>query len=205
MYLYRVKDEALGQYRNICVPNCETQDDPRVTDELNGQCVYLGPQCTETTTVASTRSSGQLRSCSRSSMERQGYVLGSRTSIIGYLQNETYINNKTAMVGSTAVLRGMMRQLSEQYISPRETLQDALQEIKVKAVAQCLNKYCSSCEPFNLTKCTTCWGRFGGPQFAACWEPRPTCTPTNTTSNSGSTSPQERFRQRFQDRLAVDF
>lgn len=38
-------------------------------------------------------------------MERQGYVLGSRASMIGYLQNETYINFKTALVGSTAVLR----------------------------------------------------------------------------------------------------
>jgi len=45
LYLYKWYNEITRDYQNICVPNCHHTDQSTVNDEVNMQCIYLGPYC----------------------------------------------------------------------------------------------------------------------------------------------------------------
>lgn len=146
-------------FQNICVPNCKHTDQQTVNDEINKQCLYLGPFCGISATTNSSITGQEVPMCGYSYMQDHGYIVGSRFRILNYLQTETYLNPFSSLVSSLANLK----QLAEKYIAPVEgnSFERVKQEINVNVVAKCQNKYCNMCEDFNTTKCVTCWGRFG--------------------------------------------
>jgi hypothetical protein len=111
-------------------------------------------------------------------MNDHGFKLGNRYRLMHYFYNETYIDPSTSFVQSIDELKTV----AEKYVNPIDGNSLAVNPVEdnINVVAKCQNKYCNLCEDFNLTKCVTCWGRFGIDSRDGFCEERRTCNTLHT-------------------------
>ena len=131
----------------------------------------MGPFCEIVTTVKDSNTNEDTIGCYYSHLTGKGYVLGSRYRILNYMTTTDYTDPKTQVTD----LEGI-KALENKYLDPTDAVDgDYTPEYNVNVVAQCQNKYCDSCLDFNLTLCSTCWGRFGDQTtYSRCYQAR-TC------------------------------
>ena len=144
-----------------------------VNDQVERQCIYLGPFCEQVSMVQSSITGKYEPICQFSHMSNHGYVIGSRYRILNYINSVTAINSNTSNYGSLNDLKSA----GLYYINSAEetSLSDIKKEMNVKVTAKCANKYCNNCNDYNLAQCTTCQGRFGNSaKWNTCYERR-TC------------------------------
>lgn len=158
LYLYRHFNSEANSYQNICVPDCPNADHETINDEIQKQCIYLGPHCNLKSFTTNSVTGKQVPYCKYSYLDDNGYTVGSKHQIMKYLLEGTSFDPATANFESVEDLRTM----ASKYMDPVEESYDlTAAETNVKIVAECKNKYCESCEDYDLSKCKSCKGRFG--------------------------------------------
>ena len=78
MYLYKIEG------RNICVNDCQHFDVSMTNDDINKQCIYLGPFCQKSNFL-----DDGSQECVYSSLKNKGYIIQKRSKIIEYLQESS--------------------------------------------------------------------------------------------------------------------
>ena len=87
LYLYKYRNPNTDKFINICVTDCKKADFQSVNDEVNKQCIYLGPFCAYDHIVTNSATKKPVPSCKKSFMNDKGYVLGSRYQIMNWMRN----------------------------------------------------------------------------------------------------------------------
>lgn len=110
--------------------DCNQEDINTVNDQVNSQCVYMGPFCEFHSYSISSLSGDQVPYCHYSYVNGFGYILGDRAQIYKYLDSQN------------------LREYADLYLDPKNT--DIVRETNVKVVSKCQNKYCQHCEDYDL-------------------------------------------------------
>lgn len=109
LYLYKrtiTSGSAAGESHNICVPNCIETDSRTFPDEVNKQCIYLGPYCSVPGLIKSSLSQKMRPTCHYSNF-RDGYVKAKRGNSLQSMLTKTTLDSGKYRVSSLEGLRNL--------------------------------------------------------------------------------------------------
>ena len=82
LYLYKHLNPLTNAFQNICVPNCHHADQQTVNDEVNRQCIYLGPFCGISSTTRNSITGRGAPMCKYSYLSDHGFIVVSKFRIM---------------------------------------------------------------------------------------------------------------------------
>ena len=145
-----------------------------IEDVMNQQCAFLGRHCQDYRLVQSTVDSAKMIPTCVQFGSLPGHVMTSKHTAISYLMREEFYDPysfKTDLEG--------FKLLAEKFATPVSDFDARTDpyypETSPQVLTQCQSDYCMLCQKYNLTKCLTCWGRFGQEENAQICKPQATC------------------------------